>query len=102
MFQNYGNDNIFQVLLYPYIPYETVNVFEGMFIFMRLLEYLRECCNEIGRILNKMDDGGADFTTYLPLCGEGRQPDKKIHYAMTLAEILDATISTRFVRHLYL
>ena len=70
MFQNYGNDNIFQVLLYPYIPNETVNVFEGMFIFMRLLEYLRECCTKIGRILNKMDYGGADFTTYLPLCGE--------------------------------
>jgi hypothetical protein len=94
--ENYGNDNAFQTLLYPYISNKTIKDLTGAAMKYRILEYLRECCKEIHHILNKMEEERADYNTVLPWIGH----DKKIHYATMLTQRLQSTIRTRFMRHL--
>jgi hypothetical protein len=38
---------LFQLLLHPYIEYETLQRIEDSAVFERLLSYLRDCCKRI-------------------------------------------------------
>ncbi len=94
IFENYGNDDAFKVFLYPYLNYETIIQIDSQEVYVRILEYMRECCNEIQSVLERMKSDGINFDSAV------QNDTNTISYGIIVIKIIDSTIKNKLVLHL--